>query len=102
MLFNFILTGQVSPNDDYGVYYCERMPWCKKILIFNIISHYTFTKITHLLSIGIHITFRGNTGHGSRFIEKTAAEKLVCLLKVIKYKDIKLNDSMSIVFSNGL
>jgi hypothetical protein len=31
ILFNFILTGQVSPTDDYGVYYCERMPWCKKI-----------------------------------------------------------------------
>ena len=26
---------------------------------------------------GVYLTCAGNTGHGSRFIEKTAAEKLV-------------------------
>ena len=69
----------------------------RKLIFKYNISYYIYKIISNFSSLGIHITFRGNTGHGSRFIEKTAAEKLVCLLKVIKYKSIKLNDSFCLL-----
>lgn len=48
-----------SPNDNYTVYYGERIPWW------------------------LQITCTGNTGHGSRFIEKTAGEKLVIIVYLL-------------------
>jgi len=44
--------GLASPTDVFTVFYGERVPWW------------------------IRVTAKGNTGHGSRFIENTAAEKL--------------------------
>lgn len=44
--------GQASPDEEFCVYYGERVGWW------------------------INLTCSGPTGHGSRFIEKTAAEKL--------------------------
>jgi aminoacylase len=51
--------GQPSPDNQFIVYYGERLHW-------------TWT-----------VTCRGNTGHGSRFIEKTAAEKMQRLINVV-------------------
>ncbi|GAM17084.1 hypothetical protein SAMD00019534_002590 [Acytostelium subglobosum LB1] len=45
--------GLASPTEEFTVFYGERAPWW------------------------IHITAEGNTGHGSRFIEGTAVEKLM-------------------------
>eukprot|EP01132_Coremiostelium_polycephalum_P005174 gene5174-6442_t len=45
--------GLASPNDDFTVFYGERAPWW------------------------VHVTATGNVGHGSRFIEGTAVEKLM-------------------------
>jgi len=48
--------GLASETDSYSVFYGERLPWW------------------------VGVTARGNTGHGSRFIEKTAVEQLVDLV----------------------
>lgn len=48
--------GQASENEEISVYYGERLSWW------------------------LYITCAGNTGHGSRFIEKTAAEKMQRLI----------------------
>jgi len=48
--------GLASPDESFTVFYGERVPWW------------------------ISFTAKGNAGHGSRFIEKTAAEKI---LKVV-------------------
>eukprot|EP01133_Synstelium_polycarpum_P010876 gene10876-12672_t len=45
--------GLASPTEDFTVFYGERAPWW------------------------VHITSVGNAGHGSRFIEGTAVEKLM-------------------------
>ncbi|EGC38242.1 hypothetical protein DICPUDRAFT_53427 [Dictyostelium purpureum] len=45
--------GLASPTEDFTVFYGERAPWW------------------------VHITAVGNAGHGSRFIEGTAVEKLM-------------------------
>ncbi|RNA41112.1 aminoacylase-1, partial [Brachionus plicatilis] len=56
--------GQASPNEEFCVYYGERLSWW------------------------LYLTVSGNTGHGSRFIEKTAAEKLQRLLnKFLEYRE---------------
>jgi aminoacylase len=56
--------GMTSPSDNYTVYYGERIPWW------------------------LQITCTGNTGHGSRFIEKTAGEKLRKILdKTLDYRE---------------
>jgi len=47
--------GLASENENYSVFYGERLPWW------------------------ITVTANGNTGHGSRFIENTAVEQLVDL-----------------------
>lgn len=51
--------GQASPTEEFCVYYGERIVWW------------------------ITITCTGNTGHGSRFIENTAAEKLQKVMNFI-------------------
>jgi len=56
--------GMASPTDVYTVYYGERVPWW------------------------IQITCTGNTGHGSRFIENTAAEKIRKVInKMLHYRE---------------
>ncbi|CAF0871263.1 unnamed protein product [Brachionus calyciflorus] len=56
--------GQASPDNEFCVYYGERLSWW------------------------LYLTCAGNTGHGSRFIEKTAAEKLNRLLnKFLEYRE---------------
>jgi aminoacylase len=45
--------GLASENDDYSVFYGERLPWW------------------------VRVTAEGNTGHGSRFIEGTAVEQIL-------------------------
>ena len=48
--------GLASTNNQYSVFYGERLPWW------------------------VTVTAKGNTGHGSRFIENTAVEQLVELM----------------------
>lgn len=56
--------GRVNPDDQYRIYYGERIAWW------------------------LYLTFRGNTGHGSRPIDKTAAEKMQRLLnKLLAYRE---------------
>jgi len=45
--------GLANPTDSFTVFYGERIPWW------------------------INVTSRGPAGHGSRFIENTAMEKLI-------------------------
>ncbi len=45
--------GLANPTEEFSLFYGERVQWW------------------------ITVKFTGNTGHGSRFIENTAAEKLV-------------------------
>jgi aminoacylase len=45
--------GLASENDTYSVFYGERLPWW------------------------VDVTAKGNTGHGSRFIEHTAVEQII-------------------------
>jgi aminoacylase len=47
--------GLASENDTYSVFYGERLPWW------------------------VDVTAKGNTGHGSRFIEHTAVEQIINL-----------------------
>lgn len=49
--------GLASTTDTFSVFYGERLPWW------------------------VDVTAKGNTGHGSRFIENTAVEQLVNLAK---------------------
>jgi aminoacylase len=51
--------GLASEDDIFSVFYGERIPWW------------------------IVVVCRGNTGHGSRFIEKTAVEKLQRLMNLV-------------------
>jgi hypothetical protein len=52
---------------------------------FNGVSLIIFFIIFKMMTLyyeGITVKFTGNTGHGSRFIENTAAEKLVFYLNL--------------------
>jgi len=56
--------GLASPDDIFTVYYTERAAWW------------------------LEMTFRGNAGHGSRFIEKTATEKFQRLInRVLEFRE---------------
>jgi hypothetical protein len=61
--------GLASPNDTYLVYNAERCP----LSAFAALTLPIFNSITEA-----KVTCTGNPGHGSMFIENTAAEKLVC------------------------
>jgi len=47
-------TGLASPTEEFMVYYAERIHWA------------------------IEVTFPGNPGHSSLFVEDNAGDKLVC------------------------
>lgn len=54
--------GLASPTNEYSVFYAERKPWW------------------------IKVTAKGNTGHGSRFIDDTAMEKMLLFTnKALEY-----------------
>ena len=56
--------GLASTTDTFSVFYGERLPWW------------------------IDVTAKGNTGHGSRFIEHTAVEQLVALAnKALEFRE---------------
>lgn len=60
--------GLASPNDTFTVFYGERAPWW------------------------VHVTAVGNVGHGSRFIEGTAVEKLMRTVnKMLQFRDDQFN-----------
>ncbi|EFA81878.1 N-acyl-L-amino-acid amidohydrolase [Heterostelium album PN500] len=61
--------GLANPNDEFTVFYGERAPWW------------------------VHITAEGNTGHGSRFIEGTAVEKLLRTVnKMLQFRQDQFNE----------
>jgi len=56
--------GLASTTDTFSVFYGERLPWW------------------------VDVTAKGNTGHGSRFIEHTAVEQLVALAnKALEFRE---------------
>lgn len=65
--------GLANPKDKYTVFYGERMP------------------------LWINVTAKGPTGHGSRFIENTAVEKLMGLAR----KALDLRQQQKEIFENG-
>lgn len=85
--------GLANPGEAFTVFYGERNPWCElKITTmqdkhtfdqdFLISSWFHVTTVKEVKSvfpssIGITVHCPGNPGHGSRFVENTAAEKLV-------------------------
>lgn len=71
--------GLANPTEEFTVFYGERMPWCNKNRLNNMITSIysmTYTLSFQIYFIGVKVTCQGNPGHGSRFIEGTAAEKL--------------------------
>ncbi|EGG24895.1 N-acyl-L-amino-acid amidohydrolase [Cavenderia fasciculata] len=61
--------GLASPTEEFTVFYGERAPWW------------------------VHITAVGNTGHGSRFIENTAVEKLMRTInKMLQFRHDQFTD----------
>ena len=65
--------GLANPTDEFTVFFGERMLRCnlnKKYILNNIKINF-FDYI-----LGVKVSCPGNPGHGSRFIEGTAAEKL--------------------------
>ena len=76
---NYIVTqyfaGLANPTEKFTVYYNERCVWCKPITLLIV-------GVVYLLHpLGLKVKSTGNPGHGSRFIEDTAAEKLVYSIK---------------------
>ena len=67
--------GQASSNEEFSVYYGERLSWCKIEQFYFLFFEEIKLKTNFFPGLDLKVT--GNTGHGSRFIEKTAAEKLV-------------------------
>ena len=66
--------GLANPLDEFTVFFGERNPWCK-YLTQKLSSLWTYWNFFLLLT-GVKVSCPGNPGHGSRFIEGTAAEKL--------------------------
>lgn len=40
--FSYHNLGQVSPSEDIGIYYCERMPWCNILNRFLQVSKFLY------------------------------------------------------------
>ena len=67
--------GLASPNNKFKFFYGERVPWCTCLLL-QIARYRSF--VAHR-TVGIKVTAKGPTGHGSQFIPNTAVSKLVTL-----------------------
>ena len=64
--------GLANPTEAVSVYYGERSSHCELFHSNIRRCHYSLLCLS-----GIHVTCTGNPGHGSRFIENTAVEKVV-------------------------
>ena len=82
-----LASGLASPGEAFTVFYGERNPWCKYKPHSPSTVQATQNGSPNVLCTlncghvsGITIHCPGNPGHGSRFVENTAAEKLVTLI----------------------
>ena len=71
--------GLANPTEAFTVFNGERSGFCKPadICVCSSYVHQSDSFSITSLHVGFTVTCPGNPGHGSRFIENTAAEKVV-------------------------